>query len=163
MTKLLLVACAAQLVLGPSCSGDKKPAPSKQPAKPTAKPTTEPPTKQPVAQPPAPTPPERPPSTRLPKQAEVKQGGTSWAVYLAVDKPMAPALGQATAHAKKLGYTALPGDINCTRPIDKGAPERKGDYHIVALYFASKADAEAAGNAYGTVIWTGRAKTFCLD
>ena len=135
--------------------GDKSGAkPDKTAAKPD-KPVTAP---KPAADKPAADKP-----AKMPKQAAVKQGGTAWAVYLAVDKPGAKTLTAASASAKKLGYTVFGADINCTRPVDKGAPKAKGEQQIVAVYFDSKAKAELVAKAYGKSVWVGRAKTFCLD
>ena len=102
------------------------------------------------------------PPGKLPPQADIKHGGTYWAVYLAVAKPRAASLAKATQRAKALGYTALAGDINCTRAVDPSAPT-SDDAHLVALYFSGRAQAEQAANAYGKTVWLGRAQTYCLD
>jgi len=145
--------------------GDKSGAkPDKTAAKPD-KPVTapKPAADKPAADKPAADKPAADKPAKMPKQAAVKQGGTAWAVYLAVDKPGAKTLTAASASAKKLGYTVFGADINCTRPVDKGAPKAKGEQQIVAVYFDSKAKAELVAKAYGKSVWVGRAKTFCLD
>ncbi len=99
-----------------------------------------------------------------PMAAVPKQGNAYWAVYLAVGKPQAASLKQAAAAARKIGYTStFPGDINCTRPVDKGAPAPKGDAQAVVIYFNSKTDATTAAKLFGKVAWVGKAKAYCLD
>ena len=114
----------------------------------------------PTAKPPVP--PATPAAATLPKQALV-HGGTAWAVYLAIDAPGAASLTEAAARAKKLGYAVGPGEVSCTTPLGAGAPHAPANHHLIALYFATEAQARQVAAAYGTTLWIGQAKTYCMD
>ena len=100
-----------------------------------------------------------------PKAAELSQGGEAWGVYLAIAAPMAPELAAAKARAQALGYEVFDKDLNCDVPVaDKPPIEGDGEHMVIAIYFASEADARAVAAKDGQpVVWVGAVKTMCMD
>lgn len=104
------------------------------------------------------------PSSEAPEPAQLEHGGTAWGVYLAVsERSDDPALGAAKADAGALGYQAGSGEIACDRPAAQtiGVPS---DAFTVALYFNTRADAEAAAALFDRPpVGIAKVTTFCLD
>ncbi len=104
------------------------------------------------------------PSPRLPEPAQLVHGGTFWGVYLAVSESFEdPALETATADAAAFGYEAGSGEIACDQPAAEtlGLPS---DAFVVAIYFDTRADAEAAAALFDQPpVGIARVTTFCLD
>lgn len=100
-----------------------------------------------------------------PKAAELSQGGQAWGVYFAIAAPMAPELAAAKARVMALGYEAFDKDLNCDVPVaDKPPVEGEGEHMVIAVYFATEADARAVATRDGQpVVWVGEVKTMCMD
>jgi hypothetical protein len=99
-----------------------------------------------------------PPS--LPPEVLPEHGGTYWGVYLTVgDRPGVPELQVAVERARAGGYSPSIGDIACDQ--DPGASR-------VAIYFATRADAELAAELVAfdfdlAPVGVARVTTYCLD
>jgi hypothetical protein len=104
------------------------------------------------------------PQPEVPEPAELVHGGVVWGVYLAVGETIAdPALDAATARAETVGYQAGVGDIACDQPAAEtlGVPPESS---VVAIYFDTRADAEAAGALFEPPpVGIAKVTTFCLD
>lgn len=89
-------------------------------------------------------------------------GGTIWGLYLAVgDSLEDAAMDAAVQQATELGYHPGGGEIAC----DDGAADALGvDATMsVAVYFATREDAEAATQFFDAWVGIARVTTYCLD
>lgn len=142
----------AALVLVSACSSGS----SGSPALPVPATSAAPTTQAPVAS----------SSPALPKEVPGQEGGTYFAVFVAVTKSASdPAIAAARSRAQALGYEGGDGEIDCTR----GARAQlklpaTGAYDAFSVFFATQADADAAAAAFGSDI-AGVAKVtpYCLD
>ena len=100
-----------------------------------------------------------------PKAAELSQGGQVWGVYFAIAAPMAPELSAAKERVKALSYEVFDKDLNCDVPVGNKPPvEGDGEHMLIAVYFATEADARAVAARDGQpVVWVGEVKTMCMD
>jgi len=104
------------------------------------------------------------PLPEAPVPAQLVHGGTAWGVYVSVSESFDdPALETATADAAALGYEAGVGEIACDQPAAEtlGVPP---DAFVVAIYFDTRADAEAAAALFDQPpVGIAKVTTFCLD
>jgi hypothetical protein len=103
------------------------------------------------------------PTPEVPEPAQLEHGGTAWGVYLAVSESSDdPALEAAKADAAALGYEAGGGEIACDQPAAQtlGVPS---DAFAVAIYFDTRAAAEAAALFEQPPVGIAKVTTFCLD
>jgi hypothetical protein len=100
-------------------------------------------------------------------EVEPEHGGTYWGVYLAVAASLDdPKIREWTEQAERLAYTPSVGDLAC----DQGAAAALGvaeGSSRVAIYFATREDAEAAYadvvTRYREPFGIARVTTYCLD
>ncbi|MGH2828301.1 MAG: hypothetical protein ACRDKF_15180 [Actinomycetota bacterium] len=106
-------------------------------------------------------------SELFPDPVVPEQGRFYFGVYFAVTAKGAgePKIEAAESDLRNLGFEPSVGGIDC----DSGAKEALGldpsrSYTDVALYFASRADADRFVTLYDPgVVGTAKVKTFCLD
>jgi len=88
-------------------------------------------------------------SIQLPAQATIVNGGTYFAVYLAIGEPGSAELAEAEQLATELGYRATSRTLGC----DAGSVESfrldpvQSDWNGVAVYFESEKDAYLMADA----------------
>ncbi len=106
---------------------------------------------------------------RFPRAALAYHGGEFYGVYLSVTSSKGTRYYSAKQHARAAGYGSklYYGDMQLG--CDQGAAERLGKdpdavYHVVNLYFSSRARADAFVAAYAPrVAGVARVTTLCMD
>lgn len=97
----------------------------------------------------------------LPKEADIKQGEESWAVYFAVGAVDAKEFTAAKTRTEAMGLTLHHKDRGCDISPDTTAKD--GDM-LLSAYYSSEADAKLVATAFGQPApWIGKVKTMCLD
>lgn len=98
-----------------------------------------------------------------PPEVSPTHGGVVWGLYLAVGPTLDDAdMEGAVRQAEELGYTPSSGDLAC----DDGAADALGvdvSSSGVAVYFATREDAEAATQFFDAWVGIARVTTYCLD
>jgi hypothetical protein len=102
-----------------------------------------------------------------PPSTPIEHGGTYWGLYLGVAADTGDlTLVEWVEQAEAAGYTTGPGELAC----DDGSAEGLGvpaDWFGVAVYFATREDAEAAAGWFATNVGEphgiARVTTYCLD
>jgi hypothetical protein len=96
--------------------------------------------------------------------ASLEAGGEAWAVVLATDSSGDPAvLGRAVAAAANMGFRASVASVDCDEGARSALGLPDGTQKYVAVYFASRADADAfADNAIQRPIGTIQVRTYCI-
>ncbi len=97
----------------------------------------------------------------LPKEADIKQGEESWAVYFAVGAVDAKEFTAAKTRTEAMGLTLHHKDRSCDVTADATG---KDNDMLLAAYYSSEADAKLVATAFGQPApWVGKVKTMCLD
>lgn len=100
----------------------------------------------------------------LPREVIPEHGETYWGLYLAVGESLEEAeLDEAIRQAEFIGYTPAVGDITCDdgAAAELGVPEQSSG---VAIYFATREDAEAAAAMFEPLpVGIAEVTTYCLD
>ncbi len=97
----------------------------------------------------------------LPKEADIKQGEESWAVYFAVGAVDAKEFTAAKTRTEAMGLALHHKDRSCDVTTDTTAKD--GDM-LLSAYYSSEADAKLVATAFGQPApWIGKVKTMCLD
>ena len=106
------------------------------------------------------------PSGSLPREAPATEGGSYYALFLAVSTDARDdALVKAQNRAQALGYQGGVGDLGCT----PGAREQlrlkaTGSYTAFSVLFATRAQAQELAAAYGVgVVGVAHVTVRCLD
>jgi hypothetical protein len=98
-----------------------------------------------------------------PPEVMPTHGGTVWGLYLAAGPALDdPTMDAAIRQAEALGYTPSSGDLAC----DDGAADALNvddGSSGVAVYFATREDAEAATQFFDEWVGIARVTTYCLD
>ncbi len=97
----------------------------------------------------------------LPKEADIKQGEESWAVFFAVGAVDAKEFIAAKTRTEAMGLALHHKDRGCDVTAD--ATAKDGDM-LLSAYYSSEADAKLVATAFGQPApWVGKVKTMCLD
>lgn len=97
----------------------------------------------------------------LPKEADIKQGEESWAVYFAVGAVDAKEFVAAKTRTEAMGLALHHKDRSCDVAPDVTA---KDNDMLLSAYYSSEADAKLVATAFGQPApWVGKVKTMCLD
>jgi hypothetical protein len=96
--------------------------------------------------------------------ASLTAGGQAWAVALAKDSAGDPsALGRAVAAAAEMGYRTSVTDVDCDAGARSALGMSEGPHKYVAVYFATRADADAfAASSTRPAIGTFAVHTYCI-
>ncbi len=97
----------------------------------------------------------------LPKEADIKQGEESWAVYFAVGAVDAKEFMAAKNRTEAMGLTLHHKDRSCD--VTPDATGKDNDM-LLSAYYSSETDAKLVADAFGQPApWVGKVKTMCLD